>query len=297
MKIYASSGDEGGGGITVPDQPSSDSGGMDTAALIQQQMQSVQPQRDAIAQAIMMQQAQQAQYAQAAQQVNPWAQMFGAHSAPSGSPTDVGWMNALQPGQGGVTVGGQPGTEPSGGAAFTGGGSMRTPNANYWMGASGRGLTPKVPGYDDSWLYGGGPGNNAGDPGTSNQGATDYGRFSFTSDNPVFGPEDSKGVPKGYTPVGQPQGPQGMEDYSAKSLPGLIGLYGTDYSTPNRGVVGEPFSPFGQPTYGNLGEQAAANAAAVAAAAQAAANAAQDAEQDAEDDDNEGLGASAAGPY
>jgi hypothetical protein len=195
MKIFASSGDEGGGGIEVPDPQSGGGGGMDTAALIQQQMQA-QPQRDAIAQAVMAQQAQQAMQAQQSRgsPYGDFAQYFQPQSAPSGSPTDVGWMNALMPWQGGVTTGGQPGTPPSGGAPFTGGGSMAQANPNYWMGGgAGRGMTPKVAGYDDSWI-GGGPGYAA-DPGTGNQGAPGSSGFA---DRGVFGPEDARGFPTDY---------------------------------------------------------------------------------------------------
>jgi hypothetical protein len=275
MKIFASSGDEGGGGIEVPDPQSGGGGGMDTAALIQQQMQA-QPQRDAIAQAVMAQQAQQAMQAQQSRgsPYGDFAQYFQPQSAPSGSPTDVGWMNALMPWQGGVTTGGQPGTPPSGGAPFTGGGSMAQANPNYWMGGgAGRGMTPKVAGYDDSWI-GGGPGYAA-DPGTGNQGAPGSSGFA---DRGVFGPEDARGFPTDYaapqhsaayyadvakneSALNAPHSNQ-IQDYSATSLPGLIGLYGTDYSTPSRGVVGDPFSAFTGPNYGAIAEEALNQAAA-----------------------------------
>jgi hypothetical protein len=249
MKVYASSGDEAGGGIEIPDPQSGGGGGSGGgvpaaapdysgyyAAMAQQQ----DAQRNAIAQQMMMQQQQQQQQQQQPQYGgggDPWAAyaaMFAPRGPISGSVTDVGWMDALQPSQGGVTVGGQPGTPVNN--PFIGGGSMARPNADYWnrqMGGGG-GFNPAMVGMSDrDWATWtslvspqvaqqfinerlGGGGNSAGDPGTSNQGTPGYSQFA---DRGVFGPEDSRGFPTDYgTPQrGNPQSPQGLTGFEAYS--------------------------------------------------------------------------------
>jgi hypothetical protein len=61
-----------------------------------------------------------------------YSQYFGRPGQPSGNITDVGWMNAVMPWQGGVGVGGYPNATPSGGTPFIGGGSMAYADPNYW---------------------------------------------------------------------------------------------------------------------------------------------------------------------
>ena len=69
--------------------------------------------------------------AQAQVDADPNAQYFGSKGPMSGSPTDIGWMDALQPWQGGVTSGGQPGSGVNTSGFIGGGGAMRADPA-YW---------------------------------------------------------------------------------------------------------------------------------------------------------------------
>jgi hypothetical protein len=245
MKIFASSGDEAGGGINIPDQPSGDNSG---PAPVIDYSGGMDAQRNAIAQAMMVQQAQQAQQMQQQPQYggggDPWAAyaaMFAPRGPISGSVTDVGWMDALQPNQGGVTVGGQPGTPVNN--PFIGGGSMARPNADYWnrqLGGGG-GFNPAMVGMSDrdwaTWTslvspqvaqqfinerLGGGPGNS-GDAGMSSGGGAPGG------DNSPFGP--------GNTAVG-PNGISSNEANQAANAPNATGPVGMTVGGIGQGVNG-----------------------------------------------------------
>jgi hypothetical protein len=237
MKIYASSGDEGGGGIEVPD-PQSGGGGGGAApdmsgyyAALQQQQDAT---RNAIAQAVMAQQAQQSQ----ASPYGDYAQYFQPQSAPSGSPTDVGWMNALMPWQGGVSVGGQPGSPDRAQQGWIGGGSMARADPNYWMAGAGRRMTPKIAGYDDSWI-GGGPGNSGAfggmAPGSNGISDAEMGRA-------IADVNSNRGDPS--SPTNAPSNPDGVfNNYGGITGPTSAGINGPSQSGGNAPATqGQPGS-------------------------------------------------------
>jgi hypothetical protein len=124
--LAALSGGSGGGGGGPGPQP-------DYSAMLQQMQAQQQPNADAMRNQfaqMMMPQMQGGGGGGGAWWMDPRLQNasfgtdpYAASGQPSGSVTDVGWMNAMQPWQGGVSSGGQPGANanPYG---VVGGGSM-----------------------------------------------------------------------------------------------------------------------------------------------------------------------------
>jgi hypothetical protein len=193
-----------GPGVELPDPPQGDGGGGAPDLSAYDYGGGGQPdygaqQRAMLAQIMAAQQQQQAQQAQQPQG-NPygdWAQYFQNPGQPSGSVTDVGWMNALQPWQGGVTVGGQPGTPVNN--PWIGGGSAAYANPDYWMRQGGFGgdaagtygvgrsgtLSPSdwegfknAVGLEAAMQWAGGPGNS-GDAGFGGSGGGGFGGGGF----------------------------------------------------------------------------------------------------------------------
>lgn len=128
-------------------------------------------------------------------EADPDAQYFANKGVPSGSATDVGWMNTLQPWQGGVTVGGMPGnySNPYG---MIGGASTMRGDPNFWGYSGPGGLGGGGEGVGPGGVGGSSPG---GSPGSTGAGALGFsggssGPAAAAAAGPAAGPSASLGT-------------------------------------------------------------------------------------------------------